>query len=164
MARQVQPSEGGNSRDTVLVACNIPNGLEMRCWLPNKVQQPVLGGGVKEVVEYNASDPDFPPLKLNGPAVPWGQRPGYDIKAGYALTVVPKRYWERWSSQNPSFIKSRSVFAADDRDSAVGQAKDYRDVRSGLQPLRRKKDPRVKLKTRKEIVVSEDDGSEIPAD
>lgn len=154
-------SEGGGSRDTVLVGCNIPNGFVMRCFTPTKRKVPVLGGGERDEEIYLA-DPSWPEVKLNGPAVPWGQHPKFDVKHGYAFTSVSKAFWERWKPWNTDLLSSKSIIAADTQDEAFGMAKDFKDVKSGLQPLRRKKDPRVKISTRPEVTIEEE--GEVVAD
>lgn len=153
--------ESGNSRDTVLVGCNIPNGFVMKCFKKTTQKVLVLGGGQRDEEMYLA-DPEWPEVKLNGPAVPWGKHPAYDIKSGYAFTVVPKKFWDRWVPWNKDFIKSKSIICGGDQDAAFGLAKDYKNVKSGLQPLRRKKDPRVKIQTRPEVVIEEE--GEVVAD
>src|SRR5690242_12292517 len=153
--------EGGNSRDTVLVGCNIPNGLWMECFVPTTVKIPVLGGGERDETQYRA-DPSWTRIKLNGPAVPWGKHATFDIKSGYAFTSVPKHAWDKWAAQHTDFIASKSVICGETQDAAFGLAKDFKNVRSGLQPLKRKKDPRVKINTRPEVTIEEE--GEVVAD
>jgi hypothetical protein len=161
MVKSAHTEESGNSRDSVLVGCNIPNGFVMKCFAETEVEVLVLGGGKRFEKQYRA-DPQWPEVKLSGPAVPWGTHPTYDIKSGYAFTTVSKKFWDRWAPWNKDLLASKSIICGDDQDAAFSLAKDYKNCKSGLQPLRQKKDLRVKIATRPEVVVSED--SEVLAD
>jgi hypothetical protein len=103
-------------------------------------REAVLGGGMRE---FQQSVVDGAPLKLNGPKTPYGIQPSFLIKGGYAVTTVPKSFWERWSKSNQDIIGSGMIIAADTEDALIGKAKDFKELRSGLEPMLKSKDPRV---------------------
>jgi hypothetical protein len=148
------------TKDMVLVGCNLPNGYVMQCYAPRTVQLKVLGGGVRDEVQY-FPDPTLAPVKINGPAVPFGERPRWDIKNGYGFTEVSRKFWERWAPFNKDILASKAIICDDTIEGAFARAKEFhKDFPSGLQPLRKKKDPRVKITLLKEIQLVDGEGDE----
>lgn len=131
------------SGQTVTVACKLPNGMILQHWKMQTFHDPVLGGGHREV---QRSVEDGAPIKVHGPAVPFGLVPKFLIVGGYALTTgVSKDFWDKWLHQNRNHdsVVNRCIFAMPTMDAAQGQADDLTDVQSGLQPIVPDKDKRV---------------------
>lgn len=129
-----QPTGNGSSK-TVTVACKHPPGILMRVFEMDEYEVPVLGGGMrKERRAVAVGDP----IKINGPAVPYGQRPSFVIAGGYALTPnVPADFARAWMEQNKSsdLVKNSVIFIHEKADYATEKAKEQRAVKSGLEPL-----------------------------
>jgi hypothetical protein len=62
---------------TVWIGCKIPNGLLLQLHTKTKMDRPVQGGGIKEVAVYLR---DGEPVRLRGPAVPFGAIPRFTIE------------------------------------------------------------------------------------
>ena len=145
------------SSDTVLIGCRIPNGHVLQCYrlVDRRDYHVKMPDGA---VEKQAL-PDGGTVKLNGPKTPWGQRPDYDVKSGYAFTRVERKFWEKWVSQHKGdeVIVNKQIIVADKRDDLIGMASEFKkDFRSGLEPLAQGgKDPRLP-KLRREIEILEE--------
>lgn len=143
-----KPMNGGaakpqRSGETVTVACKLPNGLMLQHWRMDTFHDPVLGGGYRKV---ERAVEDGPPVRVNGPAVPFGVTPRFLIVGGYALTTgISKDFWDKWLSQNRNHdsVIGKCIFAMPTMDAAQGQADDLAEVTSGLQPIVPDKDKRV---------------------
>lgn len=128
---------------TVTVACKIPNGLILRVFNQEEYDEPVLGGGVrkaKRAVQVGN------PVKIDGPAVPFGMQPNSPISGGYALTAgVDADIWTKWLEQNADLdaVKNKLVFAHARQDSAAAEARENETRVSGLQPIDPNGDARV---------------------
>jgi hypothetical protein len=156
---------GGNppatGTDTVTVGCKLPNGVHMVLYdvIVEKLRD--LGGNEQESFR---SYPRIgaPTYIINGCAVDLekmrqGQLPGHAIVqgdlpgTGFGLTSgIPRDFWEEWSKA-PSFdgdgkmvdhpgpgydlVKTGQVFAGADDRRAADEAKEKRNIRSGLEPL-----------------------------
>ena len=78
------------------------------------------------------------PVKINGPAVPFGQTASFVIAGGYAMTPnVPADVAETWMFQNKDsdLVKGNIVFIAKKPAAAEKQAKEQSSVKSGLERL-----------------------------
>lgn len=129
---------------TVTVACKIPNGLRLRVFKETKVQEPVMGGGTKEVPRF---DQDGPEVVVRGPAVAFGQTLQF-AASGYALTTIDAEFWAKWREQNKEHdaVKNGLIFASAKSDEVRGIAREREAVRSGLEPLQQRDDPRTPRK------------------
>lgn len=143
-----QPAEFDGStivtraRDTVTVACNLPNGLMLQLSHEHMENQPKSPGQYHEVKVFRK---EGPAIKVNGTAVPFGSQPAYMIIGRYALTPnVPREFFEEWLRQNADadIVRNELIFAHKSPEDINMHAKDNRDVLSGLQPLDPIKDPR----------------------
>ena len=56
---------------------------------------------------------------------------------GYALTYVPKDFWDKWVVQNKDFpaLKNGFLIAFEKQDTVEGIAKEKVDVMSGMEPF-----------------------------
>lgn len=131
---------------TVTVACNIPNGYVLRLHAPGKRQEPVLGGGMREVDEYR----EIGRAILKGPAVPQRHDPNFVQpildRNGYALTSgVDAELWEGWlaHNKNSDCVVNGCIYAVSDPDKAQKGDPAHRDKKSGLEPIAADGDPRM---------------------
>ena len=139
-----------NSSGFVTVACKLPNGFLIRTFNMVATQEMVMGGGVRETKVAERTDHE--PVRIYGPAVPFGQRSPVRIVAGYALTPrVPFDVWESWLKDNEksAMVKNGIVFAYERTEDAVAHAKDGRAVRSGMEPVNPDGDPRAPKRIKK---------------
>ncbi|QPF81669.1 hypothetical protein IC762_17750 [Bradyrhizobium genosp. L] len=78
------------------------------------------------------------PIKINGPAVPFGATPPFVIAGGYALTPnVPGDFMEKWMEANKDspMVKNNVIFVQKSDAAAQKQAKEQKEVQSGLERL-----------------------------
>lgn len=126
-----------------VVACKIPNGLILRIFKMVPTDLPVMGGGMKTVQQ---AQPFGEPVRVNGPAVPFGKIPKYIVtESGFALTSnVDKDFFDEWMRQNREHdaVKNKLIFAHASSDGVQGLAEDHREARSNLEPLVPDTDPR----------------------
>jgi hypothetical protein len=146
--------------DTVTVACNLPSGFILQLYDVEEVTQFLPNG--REFKENQCTlRPDLGRWALHGPVnrsalaatgrddkLPDDYRliPGDAPDTGYALTFgVPRDFWERWLKDNEKspIVLGKHVFAASTTSRAVGQAKEYRELKSGFQGLNQAGDYRV---------------------
>lgn len=144
-----QRQKPATTGETVVVALKLPNGLIIQAQEKTTDQEPIMGGGTREVAVFRPVGQQF---SLHGNRVPFGKMPNYPIVGGYALTDgVPKDVWENWRDlhKDMPLVRNGLVAAFDDMDSAKDFAKDGKALKSGFEPLALKGDPRVdKKKTR----------------
>jgi hypothetical protein len=130
-----------NSGNTVTIACKIPNGIILR--LGNMVErvEPVALGGVRVVSEWQ---PDGNTIELKGPRRFPGQSPEQE-GAAILNHGIDASAWEKWLSENErsAMVVNKQVFAHAKPDHAAGMAADFKDIRSGLEPLNTDRDPRT---------------------
>ena len=127
----------------ISVACKVPNGIILRTGAFVDVPESVLGGGVRISRVWQA---DGKSIELKGPARPFGGEAKAPVEGGYALNhQIDSDLWERWLADNKDspLVTNHIVFAAAKRDAIEGQARDKRDIRSGMEPLNPRKDPRT---------------------
>lgn len=124
------------SRNTLTVACKIPNGLILQNYDLVDGFEPVFGGGSRPI---KVAHPVGNPIKLIGPARPFGADPeAKRVVGGYGLTHnVPKDDFDRWMKANAELdmVKNGLIFAHDSPDNVAAKAKEMRGVRSGLEAL-----------------------------
>lgn len=142
--------------DTVTVACNLPNGLDLIVYDIEETET-ILPNG--RSIKENQSTPNLSMgrwvlngCKLDMAALAAGEIPDYRIikgatpDCGYALTPgIPRELAEKWLEQNKSspLVTGRNVYIASNDARAAAEAKEYRDLRSGLQGLNQAGDYRV---------------------
>ena len=109
----------------VTVACKAPNGIVLdldRCEVINAEK------GVVRVVKGPA------PVRLRGWSRPWGAAD--HTEGGYALTQVPKDFWDAWWAANSdSPLVADKIILPPHRD-ARGQAHDHAAVEQMFRPAR----------------------------
>lgn len=70
------------------------------------------------------------------------------IGAKHATTEVEKDFWDLWQQTNKDFpaLKNKAIFVAKDQASADAIAKETKDEKTGLEPLK-PNDPKNGVKT-----------------
>ncbi|HEY0120644.1 MAG TPA: hypothetical protein VGC14_02595 [Rhizobium sp.] len=124
-----------SSASTVVVACKHPPGILMRVFKSEEYDVPVLGGGTRKEFRSVAIGE---PVKINGPAVPFGRAPSYPIIGGYALTMnVPADVAKAWFEQNKdsALVKNDVIHMNETMEFAEGQSNEQEEVKSGLERL-----------------------------
>jgi hypothetical protein len=63
---------------------------------------------------------------------------------GYAITQVPKDFWDKWMAQNKDYepLKKGFIVAWEKQDTVEGTAREKVDEMSGFEPLNPNKLPR----------------------
>lgn len=129
MNAQVQPPpEAPKGANTIVICCKLPNGLQL------EIGKPFEDG--------------YRTFTLNGPAKGKSLVDG----TGYALTTIPKDFWDEWLAYSPRdpqtgkviakephkalpFIRNKLVFAHQERDYVEAHAVEYAGARTGLEAL-----------------------------
>ena len=96
------------AKSTVLIGCKLPNGI-------------ILG-------DHEEPKKQFTLNGINRSTI---------IGAGYATTEVDGELWDAWFSKNKDFpaIKSGAIFQASNEASAKSMAIEYKDRKTGFEPL-----------------------------
>jgi len=135
-APEDRPVVKARSRDTVTVACKIPNGLILQNYEMEDGFEPVFGGGSRPI---KMARPVGEQIKINGSARAIGSDPDAKrVIGGYGFTYnVPKDAFEKWLRDNSELemVKNKLIFAHESIDHATGQAADFKSFRTGLEPL-----------------------------
>lgn len=135
------------SASTVVVACKIPTGLELQlCHKTDWTEE--TPSGSRDRFRWDRGGPT---VRIRGTAYPAGATPrGFperpQMAGGYALTYgVDREFFETWMEQNKlnPIVVSNMVFAFDRSNDTKAQAKEFKDIRSGLEPLNPDDDPRM---------------------
>jgi hypothetical protein len=121
-------------RNVVTVACKVPNGLLLRAFkmIPAREQTPTGYRDIEKAEQVGEI------VKINGPAVSYGQAPDYPIVGGFALTPnIDKEFFEAWLHQNADHaaVKAGLIFAHGNLTVVSDRAKEQKNVLSGLEPL-----------------------------
>jgi hypothetical protein len=144
---------------TVVVACNLPQGLILQIYDKEEVSFYRDGHPVTEIqATLNLAAGQY---ALRGPvnqsslaAIGRGDRLPDDYRmirgkapdTGYALTLdVPEDFWRKWVEDNAQspLVLNKHVFAEATEARAVARSREYAEFRSGLQGLAQAGDYRV---------------------
>lgn len=137
---------------TVVVACKIPVGLELQCSDEQEYQEEYRDTEGRQRTRARARLIKAGPVVLiAGTAYPVGQAPaGFRDKpmmaGGYALTFgVNKDFFDRWMEQNKlnPIVVNRMIFGYEKIEEVRAKARNYADLKSGLEPLSPDDDPRM---------------------
>jgi hypothetical protein len=132
------------AQDTVTVACKMPAGLLLRTFAETTTQEPVPGGGYRDVKVFVHTGEI---VKINGYAAETGKSPkAMMTEEGYALTSgVSREFWETWVAQNQDLdaLKNGLIFAHGALNSVYSQSRDHDKTRNGLEPMDQKGDLRI---------------------
>lgn len=147
--------------DTVTIACNLPNGFTMQLYNIEVVEQTLPNGKVfrenAATLNLDAGQYTLNGCSLDNAKLAAGTLPDYRIiksdtpGCGYGLTTgIPRDFAEEWfrQNQNSPLVKPRkglepSIFMASSESRAVGEAREYKNGRSGFQGLNPAGDYRV---------------------
>lgn len=123
-------ADATKSGPMVQVACKLPAGLWLELIASSPLLQPAPTGRRYYIKGANRLREDKRAAQ--------GE---YD----YAITAVPKDFWDEWYKRNESleFVQKGFVFAAPSLDHARGQGKEQAGELTGLEALAPEKDPRV---------------------
>lgn len=131
---------------TVTVKCNLPNGVILRAFKPLTVSQPVLGGGMRDVTEYQ---PEGGSVVIKGTAVPRVHDdnfvyPVLDRNRFAITTGVDKELWDNWlaANKNSAMVVNGCIYAVDEKDAEKAD-RAHKGLTSNMQPLARDGDPRM---------------------
>jgi hypothetical protein len=124
---------------TIQVACKLPgNGVILR--LHQWHEENVIGmGGISRSVRVAR------PILTNQVHVrgyrghyhgPTGE-PQFPIIGGYAITTVPRDFWEEWLKQNVEnpIVKTRLIWAHQEAESVRDFAREHEEVKNGREPI-----------------------------
>lgn len=130
------PPSSPRSRDVVIVACKVPNGLILQNSILVDDFEPVFGGGVRAIKK---GQPVGDPMHIIGPSRAIGADPDAKrVISGVALTYnVPKEPFEQWMKDNAALpvVKLGMIYAHHSEAEISARAKDTRSVKTGLEPL-----------------------------
>lgn len=127
----------------VYVGCNLPNGVELQLYEKKDSPEMTPQGPrtVQKAFKKGAA------RWLKGAALRFGVFPDYPIYSGYAVTAIPKEFWDTWCEQyaDSPLIENRCLLAgaslAEVQAKAAAAKTDK--VRSGLEAIDPKKPPSV---------------------
>jgi hypothetical protein len=145
-------SRRATGTDTVTIACNLPMGIVLQIYHVEEVESVLPNGRVikENVATLNLEHGQWHirgVVNRNslaamgvGDVLPDDYRliRGAKPDTGYALTYgIPTDFWEEWlrcNADNP-IVRGKHIFAATSENRAVGQAREFKDFRSGFQGL-----------------------------
>lgn len=136
------------SGETVTVALKHPNGLILRLFKMEDVQEAVMGGGtrtIKKAMPYGGS------VRIKGYNPRNSKIPLPAAAGAFALTYnVPKDFWDEWVKQNSDhpYLTGNLLYAVGARRDAEAMSRERdKDLNSGLEPLNPDRLPTNKVTT-----------------
>jgi len=134
------PTRPNNGTETVTIACKVPMGMRLYLYREEEYDEPMFGGGYKHLKRF-VPMPDTQ-IVVRGPGRATNMMPLDQIDqfapGGYGLTPgVPRDWWEQWLKWNKDshVVRNKVIFAADDTPRAAAQAREQKEIESGLQPV-----------------------------
>lgn len=145
MVARAVTREAEVSRDVqnVHVGCNLPNGLELQLYemKDSREMTPQGPNSIKKAFKTGK------PYTLKGAARRFGAEVEYTITSGYAVTIIPKDFWEAWCEQNQdsALFENRGLIAGADLAEVQAKAAACKQdkIKSGLEPINPLKPPPV---------------------
>ena len=119
----------------VTVGCKLPHGLLIQLQKPETISRPVMGGGMKDVVEYQRTGEL---VKIHGYAHRRDKAPAAVLASpNCALTQVDADFFNEWLSQNRDMpaVKNGFIFARGKQDDARSEARSLDKHMNGLEPF-----------------------------
>ena len=120
---------------TITVGCKLPGGLQMQTYASMEIMEPVQGGPARPVKQAFVAKG---PVKINGPALRFGQIPDYLIREGAALTFgVDADLVAQWFEQNKDsdIVKRGLIFTSGKQADVEAWARDHRSEKTGFEPV-----------------------------
>jgi len=146
MALRREEASTSNSTETVTVSCNIPMGAILYLEQEFEVPEAVVGGGTRISKQFRkVGEPVYIKGTKNRAA---GDDPDSPISDGYMLTFgVPKDFMDAWWAQNKDWapVKNGMIRYASNRADMKSMTKENTGMRTGLEPMNPKGDPRSKM-------------------
>ena len=122
---------------TCVVALKHPTGIILEVFQEMEVNIPDGRGSMRIDKLFQGTGEKFP---LHGNRVPFGRIPNFEIVNGYALTQnIPVEIWNGWLKQHKDhpLVQNNLINALKSVDDAKAFARDGRELRSGLEPMRK---------------------------
>ena len=137
------------------VGCKLPHGIVLRLQVKT-VQKVNVGGSIMDVELWGFdASPGAESYRLKGFTRHAAMVPDAKIVGahrandggtigGYAITHVPKDFWDKWVAQNKDFepLQKKFIVAWEKPEMVEGYAKERIDEMSGFEPLNPNKLPR----------------------
>lgn len=134
---------------TVVVALKHPTGIVIEAFEEKKIAVPDGRGAMRDETMFRSTGKRYP---VNGTRMPYGMEAPFRRVGGYALTEgIPKDVWELWLKQHHDhpLVENGLITAFEKLDMAIDFAEENKALKSGLEPLLQKDDPRTpKTRTR----------------
>jgi hypothetical protein len=121
---------------TVTVACNVVNGLKLKTYEMEESEEPVLGGGTR-IRQVAVETGDF--VVIKGPRYSAENQQRGPRAYGYVLTHgVSAAFMQRWMKDNARtlLVQNSCVLVHKNDSDAKAAAKDCKDFKSGLEPIK----------------------------
>lgn len=128
---------------TVVVACKLPQGHRARLHAKYDSNEVTPGGVVQKVTKYQPTGEEF---LFKGPARGQNEGPRVVTASGFALTFgVPADFWDRWLDQHKDLdlVRAGFIFAHERRNDVAAQAKEHKNIKTGLERIDPTKKHRV---------------------
>ena len=122
---------------TVSVASKLPMPLVLQLHDQVKKYEPVMGGGQREVIEYQKRF-GAPTFTVEGNSFPQIKGPHQQLVGGYAITHgVPKAFWDEWLEQQgqSEIVVNNMIFAHEEAKSTTAEATEKSSLKSGMERL-----------------------------
>ena len=128
---------------TVTVGCKIPNGLILRNFVMQKVNEARAGGGFMEIERAVLVGGT---VEIKGPAVRVGESSPTVVVNGAALTHgVDADFFNAWllANKDSAMVQNHMVFAHEKHEQVTARAREFKGELSGLQPIVPNSDKRL---------------------
>jgi hypothetical protein len=148
-AARAEAPDLSKSADMVMVGCKLPHGLIMEVPEPGTMESVDPNTGKVLKIQGRKPAPIGERFILKG-ANSMRTRSGAQGQFPYAITPIPRAFWERWIARHKDseFVKKGFVFAEDSMRDAQASAKEKLPETTGMEAMAQDKDPRIKGRTR----------------
>jgi hypothetical protein len=148
-AAKVETVDLSKSADVVMVGCKLPHGLILEVPEPGSMEQIDPSSGKVLRIQGRKPAPVGQRYILKG-ANSMRTRSGAQGQFPYAITPVPRAFWERWLARykDADFVTKGFVFAEDSMKDAQASAKEKLPEMTGMEAMAQDKDPRIKARAR----------------
>lgn len=125
------------SNATVAVASKMPFDFVLKLYDFAERSEPVLGGGSRM---FKQAQERVGAQTFIAQGNSWAQNrgPHQQLVGGFAITHgIPKAFWDEWLEQNEraDYVKNGMLFAHQEVNSTLAQAREYEKEKSGLERL-----------------------------
>lgn len=139
-AKQIETKSSAEDKNvatgaaTVVVGCRLPFGVVLQTYLMVAASEAVMGGSARE---FRIATKTGHRYVLNGNRVRVGAERAFEIVNGAGLTRgIPADVWDKWydDNKNEPIVKNHLVFAHKREVEVRAMAKDFKSIRTGLEP------------------------------